>query len=244
MGLAAAAIIAVAAMGMPLGVWLGMRHRPQPEPPRPAAMPVQKAMATPTPVAPAAAPAKNTEVIAPQPPPVADAKPATVAARLTAGNANKLTPAKAARKTEPMRRPVALQSAPVPVVQGLAALPASAIVASQPVVDLPRAVRPTPPSGRLFESGEVDDAPRVATRVALQVPDDLLKRYPKDVVVVRVLVSQTGHPFRVSLLRHSLGGRPVDDAVVAAVSTWTFSPARKRGEAVSCWMNFGVPVGQ
>jgi TonB family protein len=84
----------------------------------------------------------------------------------------------------------------------------------------------------------------VATRVEPRLPDDVAKRYPNDVVVVRVLVSQTGHPFRVSLLRHSLGGRSLDDAVVAAVSQWTFSPARKRGEAVSCWMNFGVQIGR
>ena len=65
-----------------------------------------------------------------------------------------------------------------------------------------------------------------------------------DIVVVRVLVSQTGHPFRVSLLRGSRLGRSLDDAVVAAVTQWTFSPARKRGEAVSCWYNFGVPLGR
>jgi TonB family protein len=244
MGLAAAVVIAVAAMGVPLGVWLGMRHRPQPEPPQTAATPVQKAAVTPASVAPAAAPAKNTAILAPQPVAVADAKPTTAAAASSGGSANKPVPARAARKTEPARRPVALQSAPVPVVQGLAALPASAIAESQPVADLPRTVTPTPPAGRLFEPGEVDDAPRVATRVAPQVPDDMLKRFGKDVVVVRVLVSQTGHPFRVSLLRRSLGGRPVDDAVIAAVSSWTFSPARKRGEAVSCWVNLGVPVGQ
>ena len=244
MGLAAAAVIAVAAMGVPLGVWLGMRHRPQPEPTPTAATPVQKAAVTPAPVSPAVAPAKNTEVLAPQPQPVAEAQPTAAVPRLPPASANKPAAAKTVRKAEPARRPVALQAAPVPVVQGLAALPASAIPASQPVAELPRTVTPTPPAGRLFEPGDVDDAPRVATRVAPQVPDDVLKHLGKDVVVVRVLVSQTGHPFRVSLLRRSLGGRSVDDAVVAAVSSWTFSPARKRGEAVSCWMNFGVPIGQ
>jgi hypothetical protein len=34
----------------------------------------------------------------------------------------------------------------------------------------------------------------------------------------------------------------VDDAVVAAVKQWTFTPARKRGEAVSCWFNVGVSL--
>jgi TonB family protein len=126
----------------------------------------------------------------------------------------------------------------------LAALPASAVVETRPVVEPPRIVAPTAPAGRLFEPADVDESPRVATRVEPQLPDEVVKQFPKDIVVVRLLVSQTGHPFRVSLLRRSLGGRSLDDAVVAAVSQWTFSPARKRGEAVSCWMNFGVAIGR
>jgi TonB family protein len=126
----------------------------------------------------------------------------------------------------------------------LAASAPSPIVESRPRVEPQPIVAPTPPAGRLFEPGDVDELPRVATRVEPQLPDDLAKRFPKDVVVVRVLVSQSGHPFRVSLLRRSLGGRSLDDAIVGAVSQWTFSPARKRGEAVSCWMNFGVPIGR
>jgi TonB family protein len=98
------------------------------------------------------------------------------------------------------------------------------------------------PTGRFFERKDVDESPQVATRVEPQVPADLPTR--KDVVVVRVLVSQDGHPFRISLLRASRLGRSLDDAVVAAVTQWTFSPARRRGEAVSCWYNIGVPLGQ
>jgi hypothetical protein len=59
-----------------------------------------------------------------------------------------------------------------------------------------------------------------------------------------VLVSRTGHPHRISLLRGSRLGRSSDEAVVAAVTRWTFSPARKRGEPVNCWYNIGVPLGQ
>jgi TonB family protein len=74
------------------------------------------------------------------------------------------------------------------------------------------------------------------------VPDSLGPL--NDVVVVRVLVSQTGHPSVVSLLRRSKAGSALDEAVVAAVKQWTFSPARKRGEAVSCWFNVGVPINR
>jgi hypothetical protein len=43
-------------------------------------------------------------------------------------------------------------------------------------------------------------------------------------------------------LRKSKSGGRIDDAVIAAVSQWTFSPAKRRGEAVSSWFNIGVPV--
>jgi TonB family protein len=76
------------------------------------------------------------------------------------------------------------------------------------------------------------------------MPDELQQQPVADVVVVRVLVSQSGHASTITLLRKSKAGRAVDDAVVAAVKRWQFSPARKRGEAVSCWYNIGVPIGR
>ncbi|MGE5245282.1 MAG: energy transducer TonB [Betaproteobacteria bacterium] len=60
--------------------------------------------------------------------------------------------------------------------------------------------------------------------------------------MIRLLVSQTGHPFRLNLLRRSRMGAPADDAVIAAVKQWTFSPARNHGEAVACWLNVGVAL--
>jgi TonB family protein len=90
----------------------------------------------------------------------------------------------------------------------------------------------------------VDQSPQVTTRVEPRLPGDLPRRPLNDIVIVRLLVSQSGHPFRVSLLRKSRLGSSLDAAVVAAVTKWTFAPARKRGEAVSCWYNVGVPLGQ
>lgn len=103
---------------------------------------------------------------------------------------------------------------------------------------------PAEPAGKFFEPREVDESPAIATRVDPKLPADGLAGLRNDIVIVRLLVSQSGHPFRVSLLRKSKAGRSVDDAVVAAVTHWTFSPARKRGEAVSCWLNVAVPLGQ
>lgn len=100
-----------------------------------------------------------------------------------------------------------------------------------------------PPLGPFFETTDVNESPQVASRVEPQLPDDLRGRAINEILVVRVLVSQGGHPSRVSLLRRSKAGPGVDNAVIAAVNRWAFSPAKRRGEAVSCWLNLGVPVG-
>jgi TonB family protein len=99
------------------------------------------------------------------------------------------------------------------------------------------------PIAPFFEPTDVNETPQIATRVEPRLPDELRSRKFHDVVVVRLLVSQSGHPSRVGLLRRSKAGTPIDNAVIAAVNRWTFSPAKKRGEAVSCWFNVGVPIG-
>jgi protein TonB len=106
-----------------------------------------------------------------------------------------------------------------------------------------RSAEATAPLGRLFEPNDVDVSPTVARRIEPQLPADLKSRPVNETVIVRVLVSQTGDPSRVSLLRKSKQGRSLDDAVVAAVTQWRFSPAKRRGEPVSSWYNIGVPLG-
>ncbi len=107
----------------------------------------------------------------------------------------------------------------------------------------PKPEPPAAPVGPFFEQRDVNEAPRVATRVEPQVPDELRGQL-NEVVIVRVLVTQAGHPLMVNLLRKSKAGASLDNAIVAAVKQWTFVPARKRGEAVSCWYHLGVPVSR
>jgi periplasmic protein TonB len=137
-------------------------------------------------------------------------------------------PATATPVAEKVNLPAAPVNEPAPPPRAAAAGPAA----------------PQDPTGRFFELTDVDESPAITRRIEPRIPRNVPARALNDVVVVRVLVSQTGHPFRVSLLRRSKHGPPVDDAVVAAVSQWMFSPARKRGEAVSCWYNIAVPLGQ
>ena len=113
------------------------------------------------------------------------------------------------------------------------------VVAPEPEPEPPAA-----PVGPFFELRDVNETPRVASRVEPQVPDDLRDRQLNEVVIVRVLVTQTGQPLMVNLLRRSKAGVSLDNAIVAAVKQWTFVPARKRGEAVSCWYHVGVPVSK
>jgi TonB family protein len=101
---------------------------------------------------------------------------------------------------------------------------------------------PDTPLAPFFEMKDVNESPRVETRVEPKVPDALKGRSSNEVVVVRALVSQSGHPSRVSLLRGAKAGPELDTVVVEAVNQWTFTPAMKKGKAVSCWFNFGVQV--
>ena len=143
-----------------------------------------------------------------------------------------------ARQTNVSNRQVAPVVGSVPAAE----IPAPVTRPPSPAVTAQRA--PDPPTGRFFERTDVDQSPQVATRVEPQLPAKLSARAKNDVVVVRVLVSRSGHPFRINLLRGSRLGRSADEAVVAAVTQWTFSPAMKRGEPVNCWYNIGVPLGR
>jgi protein TonB len=171
----------------------------------------------------------------PPPAPVASARPAAAAV------VRAPRPAKAPMKAERQPAPVSQPSAPAVTA---APLPVAALVAPPPapVAQPQLAAVPETPAGKLFEPNEVDVAPRITNRVDPQLPGNLTGRPGGDVVVVRILVSQSGHPFRVNLLRRSRLGPSVDEAVMAAVKQWTFTPARKRGEVVSCWFNVGVSL--
>jgi protein TonB len=143
-------------------------------------------------------------------------------------------PAKPARQ-EPKRETA---SAPAPAAEPIAE---ATIPAPEPVAAPAPAPEPAAPVGPFFETRQVNETPQVASRIEPRIPDDV-QGPVNDVVILRVLVSQTGHASLVSVLRRSRTGVALDDAVVAAVKQWTFSPARKRGEAVSCWYHVGVPV--
>jgi outer membrane biosynthesis protein TonB len=236
MALAAAAVLAVvAAVGAPQGArWLGIEWpslaagQEQSEQPT---LPNAPATSDPAPED-QAAPVMAQEAPSTRPASTASTQPRAAAPR----------PATAARQPNPSTRQVASAAAPTPALEARAldAAPAPATLAAPEPLPSPA---PAAPTGRFFEPGDVDEMPRIVTRVEPQLPGDLAARSFSDVVVVRVLVSQSGHPFRVGLLRRSKLGPSLDDAVIEAVGQWKFSPALKRGEPVSAWYNIGLPLG-
>jgi periplasmic protein TonB len=135
----------------------------------------------------------------------------------------------------PAREPIAAAAVAVPAV--LTVAPPAPVAAVSPAAPASSA-----PQGPFFEPTDVHEAPKVASKVAPDVPAELRAQARNEIVIVRMLISQIGRPSRVSLLRKSKTGPRVDNAVIAAVNQWTFSPAKRRGEAVSSWFNIGIPV--
>jgi TonB family protein len=186
---------------------------------------------------PAHAPAV-TQVRESAPPPKASApnRPTTSAAARSPRQAKPSAAAKNVRPPSPSTREVPAAPAVIPD-----AVPAPSREVVAPAFT---AAAPEPPVGPFYEPKDVNETPRVAKRVEPRLPAELRARQINEVVIVRALVSQSGRPSRVSLLRRSKTGPELDSVVVEAVNQWTFSPARKKGEPVSCWLNFGVPVGR
>jgi TonB family protein len=182
----------------------------------------------------------------PAAPKAADDRPAPT--KPTTGPRNATASARPSRATT--TAPVKSNRAQGPLVekQAVAVLTAAPVIA-KPAVNInaaapkPAEAAPIAAVGPFFETRDVNEQPRIETRARPRLPAELKNRPLNEVVVVRALVSQSGRPSRISLLRRSKIGPELDDIVVEAVNRWTFAPAKKKGEAVSCWFNFAVQVG-
>jgi periplasmic protein TonB len=234
-------LAAVAVVGVAIGVgaiWVGMHNDAATARAQPAATPVAKNTATevgdavgralprqpPAATTPSAEDPKSTTMASPKASTSSRPRPTTPRAAAVPAAA---APDGAESST---REAAALPSVPTPVIAAL-------VHVAEP------APAPALPVGPFFETKDVNESPRIAARVEPRVPEALRAHSTNDIVIVRALVSQSGHPSRISLLRRSKAGPELDTIVVEAVTQWTFEPARKKGEAVSCWLNFGVQLG-
>ena len=143
------------------------------------------------------------------------------------------------RASDPVGVP---REAPTPTLPA-ASLTLATVPAAVPSLSAPA----SPPaegmgSALAFEITQVDVRPQVERRVDPDYGHGASDGASPEVVVLRVLVSAAGTPSAVRVLRRSRFGPIADDAAVAAVRQWRFSPARKRDQAVDCWFNVGVPL--
>jgi protein TonB len=215
----AAVVVIAAAVGIPLW-WLGSSEADGPSSVQlPPSVPV---------VAPRQAPAAAVATVAVPPRPA----PSTTAGKNS--KASRRVAASARKSTEP--------PAPTPAEKVVAMpVPTPAPAPPPPVAAAATEEEVEPAKGRLFDITQVDDRPTVLSRVDPTLPGGAGGPL-SDVVIVRILVTQAGRAASVGVARASRSGLGVDAAVLAAVRQWRFSPARRKGQAVSCWFHVGVPV--
>ncbi len=152
----------------------------------------------------------------------------------------------------PVARPTPVSAAPIalePTVAPTATLPPAVAVAPPPAV-IVESERPAPTNvpdpptvavreGSLVAFEELDAPPRIATIVKPTYPPLALKARIGGLVVLRVLVSEKGLPAQVEVIRKAPAG--LDDAAVAAVKNWTFTPPTEGGVPVRTWMTVPIP---
>ena len=241
-----AALAGIAAIGTPVMWKLAFASKPnvvsaQPvEPvaaPEPAAPRAERVHGQPAPAPAAESPRVYQDLQPPAPEPVAPvaAAPASVA--------------HAAPKPAAGKKPSASAAAPEPVLAPVAAPePAPLLVATPPpVVSAPATAAPPPtsvqaeavPLGQIFEVSQVETRPSVTNRFDPVLPARITSATPV-VVIVRVLVSPSGRAVESTSVKNPTNDAGLAAAAAATVRQWSFAPAHKKGQAVSCWVNVGV----
>ena len=95
------------------------------------------------------------------------------------------------------------------------------------------------PLGQIFEVSQVEARPSVTSRFDPVLPARITSTTPV-VVIVRVLVSPSGRAVESSPVKNPSNDPGVGAAAAAIVRQWSFAPAKKKGQPVSCWVNVGV----
>ncbi|MGH9366340.1 MAG: TonB family protein [Thermoanaerobaculia bacterium] len=119
----------------------------------------------------------------------------------------------------------------------LAALP-TAVPTLVPVeVAAPEPTEPPAPTATREPVQETP--PRILKVVEPAYPPLALQSRVGGLVILRVLVSETGQPLEVEVVRPASAG--LTEAAVAAVRKWTFTPARKGDTPVRAWTTVPIP---
>lgn len=124
---------------------------------------------------------------------------------------------------------------------------AAPIARAEPTAPVPTAVPRSPEPTRIAAeepppavvAKPEEEAPKILRIVKPVYPAIALKARIGGIVVLRVLVSETGSPIAVEVLKGVGGG--LSEAAIAAVRHWSFEPARRRGVAVAAWTTIPIP---
>ncbi len=198
-----------------------------------AAIPDASASAAPTTSAPAPVAPSPTIDASTRPPAAAGAPPSGSVAMTP------LKPVAPPKPVAPLSRPT--QSAPSAAGALRQSAPTKLADPKALVQEPDRASAPSVPLGRVYEATDVDQRPRVLRHVDPIYPEEAARLRLQDVVVVKALVGPTGRVEDTQLLRRSVKDVAFNTAALNAVRQYTFAPARKKGQSVSCWFNVGVP---
>jgi protein TonB len=128
-----------------------------------------------------------------------------------------------------------VEQAPTPEPEPAAAAPAPT-EAPEPVRV---AAQEPPPAAAAAPAEEILVPARIKTVVKPTYPPMALRQRIGGIVILRVLVAESGRPLDVQVLRGVRGG--LSEAATIAVRRWTFEPATKNGKPVEAWTTVPIP---
>jgi len=99
--------------------------------------------------------------------------------------------------------------------------------------------KPPPPTATSVPAPLKEVPPTILKIVKPAYPPLALQNRIGGLVILRVLVSETGQAIEVEVVRSATAG--LTEAAVAAVRKWTFSPAHKGDKAVQAWTTVPIP---
>lgn len=85
----------------------------------------------------------------------------------------------------------------------------------------------------------VDTPPKILSVVKPVYPPFALRAKIRGIVILRILVGETGTPLDIAVIKDVGGG--LTEAAVLAVRRWKFEPARKNGAPVRAWTTVPIP---
>ena len=96
-------------------------------------------------------------------------------------------------------------------------------------------VAPPPPTSTFYQIGEVDQVPLPIFKMKPVYPYRARRLNLTGKVDVKFLVDENGQVSHIRILKSNPPGI-FDESVLKTLPSWRFSPAKLRGEAVSCWV--------